>query len=107
MGVPMATTVSAERPARVEEDVRQQVLRDLRGLGWRDEQVRWKPEWPIPDTPHDLTKRERGQKFAICGSSDIVLFDDDSEEWHALRVVMELKAPDIDAGRSQLLRYLI
>src|SRR5438874_13231407 len=47
---------------RVEEDVRQRVLAQLRYLGWRDEQIRWKPEWQVPDTPHDLSKRERGQK---------------------------------------------
>lgn len=86
--------------------MRQQTLTDLRELGWRDEQIQWKPEWSVPDTPHDLTKRERNQKFATCGSCDIVLFDDDSRQWHALRVIFELKAPDIDAGRSQLMRYL-
>jgi hypothetical protein len=91
---------------RKEEDVRQEVLRNLRQRGWREEQIQWKPEWSVPDTPHDLTKRERGQKFATCGSCDIVLFDDDSREWHALKVIIELKAPNIDAGRSQLFRYL-
>lgn len=89
-----------------EEDVRQEILRSLRQRGWREEQIQWKPEWSVPDTPHDLTKRERGQKFATCGSCDIVLFDDDSREWHALKVIIELKAPNIDAGRSQLFRYL-
>jgi type I restriction-modification system DNA methylase subunit len=91
---------------RVEEDVRQKLLYTLRTAGWREEQIQWKPEWSVPDTPHDLTKRERGQKYATCGSCDIVLFDDDSREWHALRVIFELKAPDIDAGRSQLMRYM-
>ena len=92
---------------RVEEDVRQAVLQELRRLGWREEQLRWKPEWAVPDTPHDLSKREQGLKFATCGSCDIVLFDpEDAGEWHALRVVFELKAPDIDAGRAQLMRYL-
>src|SRR5215211_1806170 len=91
---------------RPEEIVRQKTLTSLRVLGWREEQIQWKPEWPVPDTPHDLTKRERNQKYASCGSCDIVLFDDDSRQWHALRVIFELKAPDIDAGRSQLMRYL-
>jgi predicted RNA methylase len=69
-------------------------------------QLRWKPEWPIPDTPHDLTKRERGQKYATCGTADLVAFADQSGEWHALQIIFEFKAPDIDKGRSQLLRYL-
>jgi len=100
------STSSKTSVRRNEEDVRQEVLRNLRQRGWREEQIQWKPEWSVPDTPHDLTKRERGQKFATCGSCDIVLFDDDSREWHALKVIIELKAPDIDAGRSQLFRYL-
>jgi len=89
-----------------EESVRQEVIKKLKKLGWHETQLRWKPEWPIPDTPHDLTKRERGQKFQICGSADLVAFADDSGEWHALQVVFEFKAPDIDKGRSQLIRYL-
>lgn len=89
-----------------EETVRQTVLRELTKLGWRETQLRWKPEWQIPDTPHDLTKRERGQKFDVCGSADLVAFADDSEEWFALQVIFEFKAPNIDAGRSQLIRYL-
>ena len=97
----MTKTISAN-----EEGVRQAVLSDLHAKGWSKDQVRWKPEWSIPDTPHDLTKRERGQKYAKCGSCDIALFEDDSQAWHALRVVFELKAPNIDKGRSQLIRYL-
>lgn len=89
-----------------EESVRQRVIRDLRQLGWAETRLRWKPEWPVPATPHDLTKRERGQKYQICGSTDLVAFADDSGEWHALQVIFEFKAPDINAGRSQLVRYL-
>jgi type I restriction enzyme M protein len=93
--------------ARNEEDVRQRTLKELRRLGWREEQILWKPEWRVPDTPHDLTKRERGQSYATCGSCDIVLFDAKGVgEWEGLRVIFELKAPDIDAGRAQLMRYL-
>ena len=62
--------------------------------------------WPIPDTPHDLTKRERGQKYEACGSADLVAFTDESGEWHALQVIFEFKAPDIDKCKAQLLRYL-
>lgn len=89
-----------------EERVRQQIILELRHLGWSEEQLRWKPEWSIPDTPHDLTKRERGQKYATCGSADLVAFADESGQWHALQVIFEFKAPDIDKGKSQLLRYL-
>lgn len=60
----------------------------------------------MPDTPHDLTKRERGQKYKTCGTADLVAFADSSGAWYALNVIFEFKAPDIDKGRSQLLRYL-
>jgi hypothetical protein len=89
-----------------EETVRRRVIGDLLRLGWNEDQLQWKPEWPIPDTPHDLTKRERNQKFAICGSADLVAFADTSAQWYALQVVFEFKAPDIAKGEAQLMRYL-
>jgi hypothetical protein len=89
-----------------EESVRQRIIKELLDLGWNENQLRWRPEWQVPDTPHDLTKRERGQKYATCGSADLVAFADESNEWFALQVVFEFKAPDIQAGRSQLIRYL-
>lgn len=97
------TRVAALAP---EEKVRQAVLQQLRTLGWSENRLQWKPEWAVPDTPHDLTKRERGLKFNVCGSSDLVAFADDSREWHALTAMFEFKQPDIEAGRAQLMRYL-
>ena len=89
-----------------EESVRQKIIEKLLALGWSENQLRWKPEWPIPNAPHDLTKRERGQKYATCGSADLVAFADESNVWFALQVVFEFKAPNIQAGRAQLIRYL-
>ena len=89
-----------------EEAVRQSVLAELRRLGWKDSRLQWRPEWRIPATPHDLTKRERGQKYEACGRADLVAFADDSGEPHALQVIFEFKEPSIDAGRQQLQRYL-
>lgn len=89
-----------------EERVRQQMLRDLVALGWREDRLRWRPEWPVPKTPHDLTKRERGQRYDICGTADLVAFADSSGEPHALQVIFEFKEPNIDAGIDQLIRYL-
>jgi hypothetical protein len=82
------------------------VIAALRKLGWKDTRLCWKPEWPVPDTPHDLTKRERGQKYKVCGSADLVAFADNSGEAHALQIVFEFKAPTIEKGRMQLMRYL-
>ena len=95
-----------DHPLKPEEGVRQRVISKLLKLGWRENQLRWKPEWPVPDTPHDLTKRERGQKFDTCGTADLVAFADASGEWYALSVIFEFKAPDIKKGRAQLMRYL-
>lgn len=89
-----------------EEAVRQKVLSDLKKLGWKETRLQWRPEWQVPATPHDLTKRERGQKFNSCGRPDLVAFADDSGEPHALQVIFEFKEPSIDAGRQQLQRYL-
>ncbi|MEU6740514.1 restriction endonuclease subunit M [Streptosporangium sandarakinum] len=91
---------------RPEEQVRQDVIRELKQRGWPEDRLQWKPEWRVPDTPHDLTKRERGQKYDTCGSCDLVAFADNSRESHALQIIFEFKAPDISAGREQLIRYL-
>lgn len=89
-----------------EEIVRQRVIAELKRLGWKDTRLQWAPEWQVPATPHDLTKRERGQKFAACGRADLVAFADDSGAPHALQIIFEFKEPSIDAGRQQLQRYL-
>lgn len=89
-----------------EEQVRQAAIKSLLSVGWKEAQLQWKPEWQVPKTPHDLTKRERGQKYEVCGSADLVLFADESRAAHALQVICEFKAPSIDAGKTQLIRYL-
>lgn len=104
----MTSNAAASKPKKVapEEVVRQRVIADLKKLGWKESRLQWKPEWQIPAAPHDLTKRERGQKYASCGRADLVAFADDSGEPHALQVIFEFKEPNVDAGRLQLIRYL-
>ena len=97
---------SPDQRLKPEEGVRQATLKKLIELGWREGQLQWKPEWQVPKTPHDLPKRERGQKYDTCGSADLVAFADTSGEPHALQVIFEFKAPDINAGSAQLKRYL-
>ncbi len=89
-----------------EEAVRQKVVAKLEELGWPADRLQWKPEWSIPATPHDLSKRERSQKYAVAGSADLVAFADNSRQSYALQIIFEFKAPDITAGREQLMRYL-
>lgn len=96
-----------DRPlAGPEEQVRQKVISELRALGWKESRLRWKPEWHIPDTPNDLTKRERHQKFKSGGRADLVAFADDSGKPHALQIIFEFKQPTLEGGRYQLQRYL-
>jgi type I restriction enzyme M protein len=102
----MPATLIAPKKLKPEEGVRQATIKKLHQLGWREGQLQWKPEWQMPKTPHDLTKRERGQKYEVCGSADLVAFADTSGEAHALQVIFEFKAPDIIAGGAQLKRYL-
>jgi type I restriction enzyme M protein len=97
---------TAKSTSRPEEAVRQRTIKELLRLGWHEDQLRYRPEWPVPKTPHDLTKRERGQRFDICGTADLVLFADKSGQAHAIQVIFEFKAPAIEAGRQQLIRYL-
>ncbi|MEA3235724.1 N-6 DNA methylase [Pseudomonas mosselii] len=89
-----------------EEIVRQTVIGKLEALGWQSDRLQWKPEWQVPLAPHDLSKRERGQKYNVAGSADLVAFADNSHQSYALQVIFEFKAADIDAGREQLMRYL-
>jgi hypothetical protein len=96
------TPPAAPKVLKPEEAVRQRVIAQLRRLGWKDSRLQWKPEWPVPATPHDLTKRESGQKFARRGTADLVAFADDSDQPHALQVIFEFKEPIIKAGRHQL-----
>lgn len=70
----MPATLVAPKKLKPEEAVRQATIKKLHRLGWREGQLQWKPEWQVPKTPHDLTKRERGQKYEICGSADLVAF---------------------------------
>jgi type I restriction enzyme M protein len=102
----MATKGEARHSLGPEEIVRQNTVAELKRLGWKESRLQWSPEWRVPDTPHDLTKRERGQSFKTCGQADLVAFADDSAQPHALQIIFEFKEPTIEQGRDQLTRYL-
>jgi len=104
--MPETPETIASATLKPEETVRQKTIKELLRLGWSEGQLQWKPEWQVPKTPHDLTKRERGQKYDVCGSADLVAFADVSGEAHALQVIFEFKAANINAGKAQLMRYL-
>lgn len=96
-----------------EEKIRQHVIGELRKFGWPENRLQWKPEWQVPDTPHDLTKRERHQRFKACGSADLVAFADDSGDAHALQIIFEFKesvrrarvhSPQRSVNQSEIVR---
>lgn len=106
LGTPILSGPTLSPILKPEEAVRQRTIKELLRLGWPEAQLQWKPEWQVPKTPHDLTKRERGQKYDVCSGADLVAFADTSGQPHALQVIFEFKAPDIAAGKAQLMRYL-
>jgi hypothetical protein len=87
-----------------EEAVRVAVEAELKRIGWKDGSLR--REWSVPDTPHDLTKRDRGLDYKRCGRADLAAFDGEDHQPHNLKVLFEFKEPTIDKGRTQLVRYL-
>lgn len=89
------------------QQVRLPVIEDLVKAGWDRAQLQWAPEWRVPKSPHDATNRELGRSFASW-PVDLAIFEDSSSvgSWEHVLIICEFKAPDIDAGVSQLETYL-
>lgn len=89
------------------EQVRLPTIDKLQSLGWSEGQLRWKPAWHVPQTPHDAAKREVGQSFKGW-PVDLAIFDTDDSagEWEHVLAIFEFKRPDLDGGLSQLEIYL-
>lgn len=45
--LPIKAATSGLKP---EETVRQKVIKELLRLDWREDQLQWRPEWPVPKT---------------------------------------------------------
>ena len=41
-------------------EVRLPLLNELKKLGWEDSQIQFQPEWKVPKTPSEASKREAG-----------------------------------------------
>lgn len=89
------------------QEVRLPTIRKLTGLGWDLGQLQWKPEWRVPQSPHEAWKREDGNSFAGW-PVDLAIFDDVAHagDWQHLLIICEFKAPNIRSGISQLELYL-
>jgi hypothetical protein len=87
--------------------VRLPMIKALIESGWDQGQLRWKPEWRVPQSPHDAAKREGGKSFAGW-PVDLVIFDDAQHvgDWEHVLAICEFKQPTLAEGVSQLEIYL-
>lgn len=87
--------------------VRLPVIEALVNAGWDRDQLQWKPEWRVPKSPHDASKREEGRKFESW-PVDLAIFDDAryTGAWEHVLLLCEFKEPDLDSGINQLEIYL-
>jgi type I restriction enzyme M protein len=82
-------------------------VQELLRLGWQGEQLRWQPEWRVPRSPSDASKRDLGRRFEGF-PTDLVIFDDPSnasDPDHVL-IIFETKKPNATEGITQLKIYL-
>ena len=77
------------------QQVRLPILRELIESGWDQGQIQWKPEWRVPQSPHDAAKREGGKSFASW-PVDMAIFDDTQHvgDWEHILVICEFKTTD-------------
>ena len=88
-------------------EVRLPLIETLISLGWRKEQLQFSPEWYVPKTPSEASKREAGQSYKGF-PVDIAIFDEPENlgQWEHIIAIFETKSPDRKEGLSQLETYL-
>ncbi|MEA2187612.1 MAG: type restriction enzyme protein [Solirubrobacteraceae bacterium] len=88
--------------------VRLPTIARLQQLGWSESQMRWAPEWRVPQTPHDAAKREISAGGWNGWPVDLVIFDSEKHagEWEHVLAIFEFKEPSLEEGQSQLEIYL-
>ncbi len=88
-------------------EVRLPLLNELKKLGWEDSQIQFQPEWKVPKTPSEASKREAGLNFNGY-PVDIAIFDSSSNfgNYENIQIIVETKAPNIDEGINQLKIYM-
>lgn len=89
------------------QNARLPVIAALKALGWTDRQIRWSPEWRVPQSPSEATRREGGHGFQGW-PVDLALFEDPEAplDWQNVLGLFEFKKPDMKDGISQLEIYL-
>jgi type I restriction enzyme M protein len=83
------------------------LIEELERLGWDKNQIQYSPEWKVPKTPSDASRREANQSFQGF-PVDVVIFDSPSNfgNYENILIIIETKAPDIDSGINQLKIYM-
>lgn len=76
-------------------------------LGWKETQIQYQPEWHVPKSPSEASKREIGKSFQGF-PVDVAIFDspDNYGDWEHVSIIIETKKPDRNDGISQLEIYL-
>ncbi|EGR1174439.1 N-6 DNA methylase [Vibrio parahaemolyticus] len=88
-------------------EVRLPLIDQLIKLGWDKNQLQYEPEWRVPKTPSEASKRELGQSFKSF-PIDVAIFDHPSHvgDYEHLQIIIETKAPDRKEGINQLKIYM-
>ena len=89
------------------EQVRLPLVQQLLNLGWSEQQVQWHPEWRVPRSPSEHSRREAGQNYQGF-PVDIVIWESDAlrEDPDAVLIIFETKKPTAAEGLKQLENYL-
>ena len=76
-------------------------------MGWKKEQFVFQPEWQVPATPSEASKREKGVSFKGF-PVDIAIFDSPSHvgDYRHLDIIVETKKPNSKEGIAQLEIYM-
>ncbi|MBL8030826.1 MAG: N-6 DNA methylase [Candidatus Doudnabacteria bacterium] len=101
----MAETVLVKKPEH--NLVRLPLVKRLVDSGWSEAQIQFQPEWAVPKSPSEASKREAGHRF-LGFPVDIAIFDTEETlgQWEHVLIIFELKAPNKKEGRNQLEIYL-
>ncbi|EPI2108230.1 HsdM family class I SAM-dependent methyltransferase [Providencia rettgeri] len=88
-------------------EVRLPLIDKLIKLGWDKNQLQYAPEWRVPKTPSEASKRELGQSFKSF-PIDIAIFDHPSHvgDYEHLQIIVETKSPNRKEGINQLKIYM-
>ena len=88
-------------------EVRLPLIDKLLKLGWDKNQLQYEPEWRVPKSPSEASKRELGQSFKSF-PVNVAIFDHPSHvgEYEHLQIIVETKAPNKTEGVNKLQIYM-